>query len=321
MEPHLLTIKDLVIEAEVGGVWQPIVKGLSLSLAQGEVVGLIGESGAGKSTLGLAALGYTKPGCRIRSGSIVLGGQQLVNLPEPALRKLRGVQVSYVAQSAAAAFNPAHSLMDQFIEAPVQHGRFKKHEAQERGRQLFRQLQLPDPDHIGQRYPHQVSGGQLQRMMTAMAMGCQPEIVVFDEPTTALDVTTQIEVLSAIKEAVRARASAAIYITHDLAVVAQVSDRIMVLRDGDLIEQGNTRALLADPQENYTRRLLSVRSSRNKRVVAEETDVVLNVEGVTARYPGTQVDVLSNIDVQVERGRTEYDVLINNAGLGRGRIR
>ena len=318
MEPHLLTIKDLVIEADVGGVWQPIVKGLSLSLAQGEVVGLIGESGAGKSTLGLAALGYTKPGCRIRSGSIVLGGQQLVNLPEPALRKLRGVQVSYVAQSAAAAFNPVHSLMDQFIEAPVQHGRFKKHEAQERGRQLFRQLQLPDPDHIGQRYPHQVSGGQLQRMMTAMAMGCQPEIVVFDEPTTALDVTTQIEVLSAIKEAVRARASAAIYITHDLAVVAQVSDRIMVLRDGDLIEQGNTRALLADPQENYTRRLLSVRSSRNKRVVAEETDVVLNVEGVTARYPGTQVDVLSNIDVQVERGRTV--AVVGESGSGKSTL-
>ena len=318
MEPHLLTIKDLVIEADVGGVWQPIVKGLSLSLAQGEVVGLIGESGAGKSTLGLAALGYTKPGCRIRSGSIVLGGQQLVDLPEPALRKLRGVQVSYVAQSAAAAFNPAHSLMDQFIEAPVQHGRFKKHEAQERGRQLFRQLQLPDPDHIGQRYPHQVSGGQLQRMMTAMAMGCQPEIVVFDEPTTALDVTTQIEVLSAIKEAVRARASAAIYITHDLAVVAQVSDRIMVLRDGDLIEQGNTRALLADPQENYTRRLLSVRSSRNKRVVAEETDVVLNVEGVTARYPGTQVDVLSNIDVQVERGRTV--AVVGESGSGKSTL-
>jgi len=318
VESHLLTIKDLVIEADVGGAWQPIVKGLSLSLEQGEVVGLIGESGAGKSTLGLAALGYTKPGCRIRSGSIVLGGQQLVNLPEPALRKLRGVQVSYVAQSAAAAFNPAHSLMDQFVEAPVQHGRLKKHEAQERGRQLFRQLQLPDPDHIGQRYPHQVSGGQLQRMMTAMAMGCQPEIVVFDEPTTALDVTTQIEVLSAIKEAVRARASAAIYITHDLAVVAQVSDRIMVLRDGSLIEEGNTRELLADPQENYTRRLLSVRSSRNKRVVAEKTDVVLNVEGVTARYPGTQVDVLCGIDVQVERGRTV--AVVGESGSGKSTL-
>ena len=318
MESHLLTIKDLVIEADVGGTWQPIVKGLSLSLAQGEVVGLIGESGAGKSTLGLAALGYTKPGCRIRSGSIVLGGQELVDLPESELRKLRGVQVSYVAQSAAAAFNPAHSLMDQFTEAPIQHGRLKKPEAQERGRQLFRQLQLPDPDHIGQRYPHQVSGGQLQRMMTAMAMGCQPEIVGFDEPTTALDVTTQIEVLSAIKEAVRARASAAIYITHDLAVVAQVSDRIMVLRDGDLVEEGNTRALLADPREHYTRRLLSVRSSRNKRMVGEEVDLVLNVEGVTARYPGTQFDVLSNIDVQVERGRTV--AVVGESGSGKSTL-
>jgi peptide/nickel transport system ATP-binding protein len=155
-------------------------------------------------------------------------------------------------------------------------------------------------------------------MMTAMAMGCQPEIVVFDEPTTALDVTTQIEVLSAIKEAVRARASAAIYITHDLAVVAQVSDRIMVLRDGDLVEEGNTRTLLADPQENYTRRLLSVRSSRSKRVVAEETDLVLNVEGVTARYPGTQVDVLCDIDLQVERGRTV--AVVGESGSGKSTL-
>ena len=170
-------------------------------------------------------MGYTKPGCRIASGSIRLNQEELVGAPHSRLREIRGNQVSYVAQSAAAAFNPAHRLIHQFTESPVQHGKMRPDEAAKRGRELYRQLDLPDPDQIGERFPHQVSGGQLQRAMTAMAMGCEPQLIVFDEPTTALDVTTQIEVLSAIKEAVRARGVAAIYITHDLAVVAQLADR------------------------------------------------------------------------------------------------
>ena len=179
MRNNLLEIRNLLIEAEIEGAWKSIVNGLSLNLQKGEIVGLIGESGAGKSTLGLAALGYTKPGCRIVSGSIRFDGQELTTLPETELRKLRGVRVSYVAQSAAAAFNPAHRLIEQFSETSIQHGRMSAIEANQRGRELFRQLELPDPDHFGERYPHQVSGGQLQRAMTAMAMGCQPEIVVF----------------------------------------------------------------------------------------------------------------------------------------------
>ena len=163
MAENLLEIRDLLIEAEIDGIWKPIVNGLSLNLQKGEIVGLIGESGAGKSTFGLAALGYTKPGCRIVSGSIQFQGKELSTLPEVELRKLRGVRISYVAQSAAAAFNPAHRLIDQFSETSVQHGRMTTSEADQRGRELFRQLELPDPDHFGERYPHQVSGGQLQR--------------------------------------------------------------------------------------------------------------------------------------------------------------
>ncbi|HCF72248.1 MAG TPA: ABC transporter, partial [Gammaproteobacteria bacterium] len=237
----LLDIRELLIEAEIEGQWRPIVNRLNLVLAEGEIVGLIGESGAGKSTLGLAALGYTKPGCRIVSGSIKLAGQELTTLTDEELRQIRGNRVSYVAQSAAAAFNPAHRLLEQFVEAPVQHGKMSKTAAGQRGRDLYAQLDLPEPERIGERFPHQVSGGQLQRAMTAMAMGCEPEIIVFDEPTTALDVTTQIEVLAAIKEAVRARGAAAIYITHDLAVVAQLADRIIVLRYGELVEEGDAR--------------------------------------------------------------------------------
>ena len=318
MTENMLEIQNLLIEAEIEGAWKPIVNGLSLNLKKGEIVGLIGESGAGKSTLGLASLGYTKPGCRIVSGSIRFDGQELTTLPERELRKLRGVRVSYVAQSAAAAFNPAHRLIDQFSETSIQHGRMNAREANQRGRELFRQLELPDPDHFGERYPHQVSGGQLQRAMTAMAMGCQPEIVVFDEPTTALDVTTQIEVLAAIKEAVHARGSAAIYITHDLAVVAQVADRIMVLRYGDLVEEGETRDLLSNPTQEYTKRLLAVRSLREERSEQASDAVVLKVDGVTARYPNADQDVLEGVSVEVERGKTV--ALVGESGSGKSTL-
>ena len=139
--------------------------------------------------------------------------------------------------------------------------------------------------------------------MTAMAMGCDPRLIVFDEPTTALDVTTQIEVLSTIKEAVRARGVAAIYITHDLAVVAQLADRIMVLRYGNLVEEGNARDLLENPQQEYTRRLLAVRSLREEKGASEKDDTVLEVSGVSARYPGVEEVVLSDISVKVQKGQ------------------
>jgi len=318
MNDEILKISDLVIEADIEGVWKPIVKSLSLTLKKGEVVGLIGESGAGKSTLGLAALGYTKPGCRIVSGSILLSGRELITSSESRLREIRGNSVSYVAQSAAAAFNPAHRLIEQFTESPVQHGKMNRHDAVIRGHELYRQLELPDPGLIGDRYPHQVSGGQLQRAMTAMAMGCDPEIIVFDEPTTALDVTTQIEVLSVIKESVRAKGVAAIYITHDLAVVAQLADRILVLRYGDLIEEGNARELLANPKEDYTRRLLSVRSLRGEKEDDGNEEKLLDVQGVTARYPGTGLDVLVNVSIKIKKGKTV--AVVGESGSGKSTL-
>jgi peptide/nickel transport system ATP-binding protein len=314
----LMQMKDLVIEADIDGEWKSIVNGLSLDLHKGEIVGLIGESGAGKSTLGLAAMGYTKPGCRIASGSIRLNQEELVGASHSRLREIRGNQVSYVAQSAAAAFNPAHRLIDQFTESPVQHGKMRPDEAAKRGRELYRQLDLPDPDQIGERFPHQVSGGQLQRAMTAMAMGCDPQLIVFDEPTTALDVTTQIEVLSAIKEAVRARGVAAIYITHDLAVVAQMADRIMVLRYGDLIEEGNARELLRDPKQEYTKRLLEVRSLREQKEGETGQDLILEVTSVTARYPQADEEVLKDISIKVPRGKTV--AVVGESGSGKSTL-
>ncbi|MEE8366212.1 MAG: ABC transporter ATP-binding protein [Gammaproteobacteria bacterium] len=318
MSEKILEIKDLLIEADIDGEWKPIVNHLSMTLERGEIIGLIGESGAGKSTFGLTALGYTKPGCRIVSGSIVLDGVELVGRPDSELRKIRGNRVAYVAQSAAASFNPAHTLAEQFAESPVQHGKMTMSEARERCVELFRQLELPDPEHIGERYPHQVSGGQLQRAMTAMALGSDPDIIIFDEPTTALDVTTQIEVLGAIKEAVKARNVAAIYISHDLAVVAQMADRIMVLRYGDLIEEGSAREMLANPKEEYTQQLLNVRAQRVGRTGHDEDDIQLQVTNITARYPGTSVDVLTDININVVKGKTI--AVVGESGSGKSTL-
>lgn len=311
----LLEIRGLHISGRAGDRWHEIVRGVDLTLRRGEVLGLIGESGAGKSTIGIASMGYVRPGTKITAGSIVFEGVDLVKTAERKKRRLRGARVSYVAQSAAAAFNPAHRLIDQFTEAPVQHGIMSRGEAEARAKELYRRLRLPDPDRIGYRYPHQVSGGQLQRAMVAMAMSCNPDLIVFDEPTTALDVTTQIEVLAAIRDAVEEFDTAAIYITHDLAVVAQIADRIMVLRNGDLVEEGDTREMLAHPRDDYTRRLWSVRSRRKEEKPPVPGQApLLEMRNVTASYGG-EVTVLEDVSIGVGRSRTI--AVVGESGSGK----
>ncbi|MEM1314357.1 MAG: ATP-binding cassette domain-containing protein, partial [Pseudomonadota bacterium] len=218
MADPLLSIRGLRIEATVYPPGEPpqdilIVDDVALDLERGTVMGLIGESGAGKSTIGLSAMGYGRGGVRISGGEVVLNGREILAGGPPEFRKLRGKEVAYVAQSAAAAFNPAMRLMDQIVEAALRHGTATRAEAEARAVELFGKLGLPDPESFGRRFPHQVSGGQLQRAMTAMALCPRPDLIVFDEPTTALDVTTQIDVLAAIKEAIRDTGVAALYIT------------------------------------------------------------------------------------------------------------
>lgn len=312
MNETILQVDNLRIETHTG---LTLVDNVSLELKRGEVLGLIGESGAGKSTIGLASMTYVRSGCRFAGGTVKIDGRMV----EEGNRAIRGKRIAYIAQSAAASFNPAHTLMDQVTEMPVQQGLMSRPEAEEWALQLFRALDLPSPDTFGNRYPHQVSGGQLQRAMAAMAMSCKPDVLVLDEPTTALDVTTQIEVLALLKKLIREYRMAALYITHDLAVVAQVADRIMVLRHGQMVELGATDQILHHPSQSYTSALVAERSASEQMGAVstiDRTNPVLSVDGVDASY-GT-VPVLYNVSMSVARGETV--AVVGESGSGKSSL-
>ncbi len=318
---NVLEIKGLRIEATSYPPGEKprdvvLVNGVTVSVQQGRVLGLIGESGAGKSTVGLSAMSYGRGGVRLTGGHVLLNGREIREAGSRDLRSLRGREVTYVAQSAAAAFNPSKRLMEQVIETSLLHNVMTRAEAEARAIELFGKLGLPNPETFGRRYPHQVSGGQLQRAMTAMALCPKPDLVIFDEPTTALDVTTQIDVLVAIKTAIRDTGVAALYITHDLAVVAQVADDILVLRGGKMVEYGTTDQIINAPKEDYTRALVSVRSIDH--VEKPEAAPVLTVKGITARYSGTKFDVLKNVSVDLAAGQTL--AVVGESGSGKSTL-
>lgn len=326
---NLVEIKGLKVQATSdAGRKIEIIKNVSFNIAEGQIVALIGESGSGKTTIALSLMGYTRPGCAITGGEIRLSGRDLASMSEAGRQMLRGTEVAYIPQSAAAAFNPAQRLIEQVIEVAQIHKLMSKEAARSKAVELFRALALPDPETIGQRYPHQVSGGQLQRVSAAMALIGRPKLVIFDEPTTALDVTTQIEVLRAFKSVMKAGGIAGVYVSHDLAVVAQIADHILVLKGGEVQEEGATNQILHDARHPYTQELLSAfepipyasaaRSETNaKRPVLEVRDLVAGY-GPTGPSGMPRKVALKNVNCRLERGQNLG--VIGESGSGKSTL-
>lgn len=298
-----------------------LVDALSFTIRPGEVLALIGESGSGKTTTALALMGHARRGCQISSGSVQIGDTEVLSLGAAQLRAMRGRTVSYIAQSAAASFDPSRTILDQVVEPTTIHGLMPRKEAEKKAVQLFRELALPNPETIGQRYPHQVSGGQLQRLMAAMALITDPDLVILDEPTTALDVTTQIEVLRAFRRVVRERRATAVYVSHDLAVVAQMADHILVLRNGQAQEINTTARILSAPAHAYTQSLLAAARPEPLATEPRKGELLLEVKNLSAGYGATNAQgkpsilILEDINFQLYRGQAVG--VIGESGSGK----
>lgn len=302
-----------------------LVSDIRFTVQKGEVLALIGESGSGKTTIAMALMGYARHGCRIADGIIHVAGTDVHRLSPGQLREFRGNKVAYIAQSAAASFNPGMRILDQVIEPAVIHGTMRRKEAKKKAIALFRELALPDPESIGDRFPHQVSGGQLQRLMTAMALIGDPDVVILDEPTTALDVTTQVEVLKAFRRVVAQRGVTAIYVSHDLAVVAQMADRILVLLRGQIAEYGTTERLIGSPQAEYTRLLMDA-ARQSERLsnwcpATAERQPLLEVRDMCAGYGPRdregqpKIRILEDINLKLWKGQAIG--IIGESGSGK----
>lgn len=325
----LVTVRDLRIGATTdSGRKVEIIKDVNFNVAPGEIVALIGESGSGKTTIALSLMGHTRSGCKITGGTITLGNDTITAMTERGRARLRGTKVSYIPQSAAAAFNPSKRIMDQVIEINAIHKLMSRSAAEAKAVDLFRALALPEPETIGERYPHQVSGGQLQRLSAAMALIGGPSLVIFDEPTTALDVTTQIEVLRAFKSVMQKGGIAGVYVSHDLAVVAQIADRVIVLRGGVIQEEGSTDQILHSPTHAYTKQLVAAFDPVPHTSVATEADVpvkppILEVTDLHAGYGAIHngepaFKILKDINFRLERGRNLG--VIGESGSGKSTL-
>ncbi|WP_017612290.1 ABC transporter ATP-binding protein [Nocardiopsis salina] len=292
-----------------------IISDVSVGVERGRILGLVGESGSGKTTLGLSLLAHCKRATEITRGRLVVAGHDLTDLDERGVRELRGRAVAYIPQSPASALNPALRLGVQLAEALHDSTRTKA-DATARVREVLREVALPDDDAFLRRYPHQLSGGQQQRVAIAMAFVGRPDVIVLDEPTTGLDVTTQKHVLETIRAMTRDYGTAGVYISHDMAVVADLADEIAVMYRGRIVEHGGAQEVLSAPEHPYTRKLLAavplLRTSGHEDP-GEGPEPLLRVSGLAAGYGRTRV--LENIDVSVSPG--ECVALLGESGSGK----
>ena len=322
----ILSVEGLTVALPKGADRPLAVDDASLELRKGEILCVVGESGSGKSALSGAIMGAPAPGLRVAGGSVRLRGKELTRLSERAWCRIRGNRIAMIFQEPMAALNPAMPVGQQIMEVFELHARKTNlTERRERALALIRSMQLPDPERIFGSYPHQLSGGQCQRVIIAMALAMNPEVLIADEPTTALDVTTQAQVLKLIRELRTVHGHAILFITHDFGVVAEIADRIAVMRHGRIIEMGEARQVLTQPQHPYTRELLAAVPSlvppadhgeRSTAVADAGSKPVLAVTGLAKSYG--RVRAVDEISFDLERGTTLS--IVGESGCGKSSL-
>lgn len=267
VNPHILEIEHLKVSFNSRKGLVPAVDGISFALKEGEILGIVGESGSGKSVTSLAAMGLIpSPPGKVEEGKILFEGKDLTALKEKEWRKIRGNQISMIFQEPMTSLNPLFTVGNQLAEAITLHTKLSKAEAAAKSSELLGLVGIPRAEGILKEYPYQLSGGMRQRVMIAMAMACNPKVLIADEPTTALDVTIQAQILALMKELNRKTKTSIILITHDLGVVAEICDRVIVMYAGQIVEQGDVRTILKKPRHPYTQGLLrSVPDLRGKK--------------------------------------------------------
>jgi peptide/nickel transport system ATP-binding protein len=301
----ILTVDGLHVALPQGADRPYAVENISFTLKRREILCIVGESGSGKSVLASAIMGAPAKGLRIAGGGIRLGGEDVAAMSERALRRIRGNRVAMIFQEPSAALNPAIRIGKQIEEAFELHATMPAAERCERALALIKSMRLPDPERIAKSYPHQLSGGQCQRVIIAMALAMSPEVLIADEPTTALDVTTQAQVLKLVRELRDERGHGILFITHDFGVVAEIADRIAVMRKGQMVEIGDARQILTAPRHPYTQGLIAAVPSlapgfREK--LQDAPEQVLSIEGLSKHYGATKA--LDGATLALARGET-----------------
>lgn len=250
----MLEIKDLTIQY---GDKAPVVKNFSLSLKKGEIITIVGESGSGKSTVLSSILGLLPNGGKIISGDIIYNGESMLSKSLNQWRELRGTEITMISQDSGGTLNPIRKIGKQFVEYIQTHSKMSAKEAEEKAKDMFSKVNLPDPDIIMKSYPHQLSGGMKQRVGIAMALTFHPKIILGDEPTSALDVITQAQIVKEIMDLRKKFNTSIIMVTHNLGVAAYISDKIIVMQNGKIVDAGNKNEVIENPKSEYTKKLLA----------------------------------------------------------------
>jgi peptide/nickel transport system ATP-binding protein len=256
MSTPVLTVHDLKVEFPTRHGTLTAVDGVSFDIMSGEVLGIVGESGAGKSLTGAAIIGLLEPPGRITGGEVWLGGERVDDLPESALRKIRGKRIGMVFQDPLTSLNPLYRIGDQLIETITTHARVTARQARQRALALLAEVGIPAPETRIDNYPHQFSGGMRQRVVLALALAAEPQLVIADEPTTALDVSVQAQIIALLRRLCRQHGAAVMLITHDMGVIAETADRVAVMYAGRIVEIGPVRDVIQNPLHPYSRGLM-----------------------------------------------------------------